>query len=185
MIRIVVTGSECTGKTTLATQLAAEFDTSAVPEYVREFVARKLQSPSAGDLGAIVRGQLELENRALASGVEVVIQDTDLLSTVVYSRHYFGGCPDEVEALLATRLPDLYLLAGIDVPWVPDGLQRDRWDRREEMQGLFEAGLREFGARHLDLEGSESLRLSEAVRAVRAVRSAVRAERAWPVESEP
>ena len=57
----------------------------------------------------------------------MLIQDTDLLSTVIYSRHYFGDCPGWVEAHLArANPPTSTCLAGIDVPWVPDGDQRDR-----------------------------------------------------------
>ena len=39
MIRVVVTGSECTGKTTLAADLAARLSVPWVPEYARQYVA--------------------------------------------------------------------------------------------------------------------------------------------------
>ena len=35
MIRVVVTGSECTGKTTLAEELATHYETVRVPEFAR------------------------------------------------------------------------------------------------------------------------------------------------------
>ena len=45
MIRVVVTGSECTGKTTLATELAQHYDTVWVPEFLRQFVEEKGAAP--------------------------------------------------------------------------------------------------------------------------------------------
>ena len=35
--RLVVTGSECTGKTTLAAALATRYDVPVSPEFVREY----------------------------------------------------------------------------------------------------------------------------------------------------
>ena len=67
----------------------------------------------------------------------LLIQDTDLLSSVLYSRHYYGDCPHWIEVAFEKRPADLYLLADIDIPWVPDGGQRDRGHRREEMHELF------------------------------------------------
>ena len=54
MIRVVVTGSECTGKTTLATELAQHYGTAWVTEFVRQFVEAKgesyiLKRPTAGE----------------------------------------------------------------------------------------------------------------------------------------
>ena len=51
--------------------------------------------------------------------------DQDLLSTVVYARHYYGDCPPWIERLAVERLGDLYLLCPPDVPWSADR-RRDR-----------------------------------------------------------
>ena len=58
MIRVVVTGSECTGKTTLATALAAYYETVCVPEYVRQFVEEKGAAPEYRDGEARAHGQI-------------------------------------------------------------------------------------------------------------------------------
>ena len=41
-LRIVLFGPESTGKTTLAKQLAAHFNTEWVPEYMREYIEKNL-----------------------------------------------------------------------------------------------------------------------------------------------
>lgn len=164
MIRVVVTGSECTGKTTLATAIASHYGVRCLPEFARQFVLAKGAPPDYADVEAIARGQIEQERRAASSGI--VILDTDLLSTVVYSRHYYSDCPAWIEEALDQRPADLYLLAGIDVPWVPDGDQRDRGGRREEMHELFRRGLLERGVRFLDIHGSRAERLHTAISAI-------------------
>jgi NadR type nicotinamide-nucleotide adenylyltransferase len=165
-MRVVVTGSECTGKTTLAEALAEHCQTICIPEYARQFVRGKLAAPEYANVEAIARGQIALEDEAALGGRDLLIQDTDLLSTVVYSRHYYGDCPHWIEDELDRRRPDLYLLAGIDVPWKADGDQRDRGHRREEMQALFRGALEQCGARVVEVRGPHANRLKLALEAI-------------------
>lgn len=166
MIRVVVTGSECTGKTTLARALADHYGTLWVPEFVRGFVEKKGRAPEYRDVEAIARGQMALEDQTATEVGSLLIQDTDLLSTVVYSRHYFRDCPAWIEIELRNRAGDLYLLADIDVPWTPDGELRDRGDRREDLQELFRSALVEQGFSFVEVTGPQARRLEIAIAAV-------------------
>lgn len=163
MIRVVVTGSECTGKTTLAQALAKHYGTPWVLEYVRQFVEEQGRAPEYRDVEAIARGQIALEDSLSTQASRLLIQDCDLLSTIVYSRHYYDDCPPWIEQALLDRRADLYLLADIDVPWVPDGDQRDRGDRREEMQHFFRQALLDRGLQFVEIQGSPERRLSRAI----------------------
>jgi NadR type nicotinamide-nucleotide adenylyltransferase len=163
VIRVVVTGSECTGKTTLAEALANHYQTIWVPEYVRIWVEEQGRAPQYQDVEAIAHGQVALEDSKVAQASRLLIQDCDLLSTLVYSRHYYGDCPPWIEQAFLDRRADLYLLADIDVPWVPDGDQRDRGDRREEMQDIFRQALLDRGFRFVEIQGSPERRLSLAI----------------------
>jgi NadR type nicotinamide-nucleotide adenylyltransferase len=164
-----VTGSECTGKTTLAEALAAHYGTVWVPEFVRDFVAGNDRAPALGDVDEIARDQIEREDEAARRASRTLILDTDLLSTVIYSSHYFGECPAWVEEELARRRADLYLLADIDVPWSPDGLMRDRGDRREEMHALFQRALESRRLRFALVRGPHETRMEVATRAIDAL----------------
>jgi NadR type nicotinamide-nucleotide adenylyltransferase len=166
LIHVVVTGSECTGKTTLAEALATHFGAACVPEFVRQFVADKGTAPDVDDVDAIARGQMALEDDRSRGESALLVHDTDLLSTVVYSRHYYGDCPDWVEPALRDRAADLYLLAGIDVPWVADGDQRDRGNRRAEMHALFVGALISRRLPFIELVGNHEQRLSTAISTV-------------------
>jgi NadR type nicotinamide-nucleotide adenylyltransferase len=152
-LRVVLTGSEGTGKTTLAQALAAHYRTTWSIEFARLYLDRKSAPLTAADVEPIARGQRQGEDLAARDARRMVFLDTDLLSTVLYARHYYGACPAWIEAEARSRRGELYLLHHPDVPWSPDGRQRDRGERREEMHGLFVDLLREFGARVDDVKG--------------------------------
>lgn len=165
-LRVVLTGSESTGKTTLGAQLAAHYGVLCVPEFVRGYAERKGAPLDASDHGPIAHGQVACEDAYLArardAGHALLLHDTDLLSTVTYCHHYEGHCPASIEALAVGRRAARYLLLDIDVPWVPDGV-RDRGDRRAEVHQLFVHTLTRLGAPYTIVRGSWSERFATAV----------------------
>jgi nicotinamide riboside kinase len=90
---------------------------------------------------------------ARAVGSPVIILDTDLVSTVIYSRHYYAAVPRCVAQEERERRADLYLLCDVDVPWVPDGV-RDRPTNREQMFGRFRSALRRRRANLVIVRGA-------------------------------
>ncbi len=166
--RVVLTGSESTGKTTLARRLAAHYGTVASREFVREYAVARGNRLGFGDHGPIARGQMAAENEAVAAARRVVFLDTDLVSTVVYCEHYYGRCPAWIAAAAAARAADLYLLLDVDLPWVPDPA-RDRGDRRDEMHALFRGRLEAMALPYVEIAGLGEARVAAAVRAVDAL----------------
>jgi NadR type nicotinamide-nucleotide adenylyltransferase len=120
LFRVCLIGPESTGKSALAERLAAHFATVAVPEYARAYALRAGRELTYDDVTHIGAGQLEGERRLAALATRLLILDTDLLSTVVYSRHLYGRAPQWIEEHAAASPADLYLLLDIDVPWLPD-----------------------------------------------------------------
>ena len=163
--RVTVTGSESTGKTTLAARLAAHFDTLWAPEFSREYALQKKAPLDASDVEPIARGQRRAEDDVLRRVRTLAILDTDLVSTVVYANHYYGACPEWVEYAAQGRLADLYLLCDIDVPWLPDPA-RDRPHARPELHAAFAGQLERYGARYTLVRGNWSAREAIAVAAV-------------------
>lgn len=157
LTRVVITGSESTGKTTLARTLADRFHTVYVPEFVREFAISKGAPIDFRDHGTIARGQMALENETALRATGLLIQDTDLVSTVVYCEHYFGRCPQFIIDTAVERRGALYLLLAPDVPWIADGV-RDRGDRRHEMHKLFTAQLTKLGMPVVEIGGDYATR---------------------------
>jgi NadR type nicotinamide-nucleotide adenylyltransferase len=167
--RVVLTGSESTGKTTLAIALAEQYGAPWVPEFVREYAASKAGPLSFDDHGPIARGQIaredEYRSRAAAHNERLLIGDTDLLSTAVYCAHYYGHCPRWILDAARERRPDLYLLLDIDLPWVPDP-QRDRGHMRSEMQALFHEAVGRSGAPYAIISGDADRRFAMARTAI-------------------
>lgn len=165
VLRVVLTGSESTGKTTLAHRLAVHCGTVASREFVREYAIARGNQIGFEDHGPIARGQMAAEDEAVALANRVAFLDTDLVSTVVYCEHYYGRCPAWIAEAALARRGDLYLLMNIDVPWVPDPA-RDRGDRRPEMHALFRDRLERLGLPYVEISGDWDARFAAAVRAV-------------------
>mgnify|MGYP003750420427 FL=1 len=130
-IRIVVTGSECTGKTTLAADIATRLLVPCSEEGARAYLDRIHRPLTAADIEPIAHLQIEFEDRAIRASDHLVILDTDLVSTVVYSRQYHQHCPHWIARQAIERQADLYLLCSTDLPWVEEELQRGQGTAEE------------------------------------------------------
>jgi NadR type nicotinamide-nucleotide adenylyltransferase len=176
MPRVVLIGPECTGKTRLTEDLARHYRVPFSVEYARVYVERQRAPLSLADVDPIARGQLAAEDeaiaRAAAAGAPLVLLDTDLVSTLVYSRHYHGDCPAWVEPEARRRLGNLYLLHHVDVDWRADGLQRAAPERRSELFDRFRALLEGLGARVADVAGGWDERRRRALFAIDALLAA-------------
>lgn len=161
-VRIVLTGSECTGKSSLARALAGHYNVGFAGEYLREYFEKAGGRLCIDDAVPIAEGQLQRETDLEQRGCNPLICDTDALSSAIYAKHYFGSCPARIEAILAARPKHHYLLCHIDVPWQADG-QRDRPEQREYMQGLFAAELERRGFPHTVVRGPLKQRLATAL----------------------
>lgn len=159
VVRIVVSGSESTGKTTLAQRLAAWFGTVWVPEYSRTYADAKGAPLDVTDVEPIARGTIAADDaasREAASRVSrdgLLVLDTDLASTLVYGRHYYDFAPAWIEAEWRARRPALYVLCHPDVPWVADGV-RDQPLERERLHAMFAEQLARSGAPVADVRGA-------------------------------
>lgn len=170
IVKVVLFGPESTGKTTLSRQLANHYNTRWVPEYAREYLQNKWnleqKTCEPSDILPIAFGQIASENDLTTKAHKVLICDTDLLETKVYSEVYFNGVVDPVLDKFAIENEyHLYLLTYIDTPWKPDDL-RDKPNEREEMFRTFENTLLSYKRPYLLLEGDQKTRLKTAISAI-------------------
>lgn len=170
IIKVVLFGPESTGKTTLSKQLARHYNTVWAPEFAREYLQKKWNNErktcEADDIIPIAVGQMEIENRLAKKADKVLICDTDLLETKVYSEEYYGGFVDPIlDKAAKENSYDLYLLTYIDTPWEEDDL-RDRPELRREMFNAFESALKKHNRPYILLQGNKEARLNTAVKAI-------------------
>lgn len=150
--RIVLTGPEASGKTTLAKALARNFRAAWLPEQARLYAEEVKRELTAADAELIAQRTIDADDAAIATDPPLLLLDTDLISTVVYVRHYYGPCPAWIEDAARERRGDLYLLCAPDLPWTVDGV-RDRPAQRQEMLALFERAMQEFDCVSIDVSG--------------------------------
>ena len=170
IIKIVLFGPESTGKTTLSIQLARHYNTVWAPEYAREYLQNKWNNERKTcenhDLLPIAEGQMKLENELAKKADKVLICDTDLLETKVYSEEYYGGFVEpKLDKAAQENRYDLYLLTYIDTPWEEDDL-RDRPELRLEMFNAFENTLKKHKRPYIVLKGDKETRLKTAIKAI-------------------
>lgn len=167
LIKVVLFGPESTGKTTLSKQLAEHYKTAWVPEFARDYLQKKWDNEQKicekKDLLPIAIGQMNLENKRSQKANKVLICDTNLLETKVYSEQYFNGfSPNELKKASINNKYDRYFLTYIDTPWVKDDL-RDKPMHREEMFTAFENALKQHNCPYTLLTGNEKTRFKKAV----------------------
>jgi NadR type nicotinamide-nucleotide adenylyltransferase len=166
--RVVLTGSESAGKTTLARRLGDHFGVPVSAEFVRAYAAERGAKLGFNDHGSIARGQMASEDAAIARASDLVILDTDLVSTVVFCEHYFGMCPDWIRDEAKKRAAELYLLLKPDVPWEADGIRdRGAQEQREEMHAAFARTLKAMGLNYVELGGEGDKRFAAAIQLIR------------------
>lgn len=160
--RICLTGPESTGKTTLTEQLARELNVPWSAEYAREYAEARNNDLTAADVEPIARGEIALLDHAIteaaARRANLVLHDTDLISTVVYARHYYGACPQWIEDQARLRRADLYLLMDIDVVWIADEARDYSDEARTELFHAFRAALAEFACQWQLISGDWATR---------------------------
>ncbi|MEJ6792831.1 MAG: ATP-binding protein [Lacinutrix sp.] len=167
-LKVVLFGPESTGKTTLSRQLARYYNSVWVPEYAREYLQNKWNNTRTTcepkDLIPIAIGQIALENELANKTDTVLICDTDLLETKVYSETYYSGiCDPILEKYALENTYDLYFLTYIDTPWEADDL-RDKPKEREEMFKVFEKALKKNNRPYFLLKGNKDERLKLAIK---------------------
>lgn len=165
-LRVIVVGAESTGTTTLAEALARHYRTSWVPEYGREYSARKQGKGcshwTSEEFVHIAEEQQRREDLAARFARQLVIGDTNAFATTLWHRRYLGFDSAAVSAVAHQGRCDLYLLTGDEIPFVQDGL-RDGEHLRHRMHQWFEEALRAGTVPWKLLRGSPAARLDASI----------------------
>lgn len=171
--KVLLTGTESTGKSTLTISLARHYNTVWLEETGRELSAR-----SGTDRWMIPQDftdillqhkvrQTELINRAN----RVFFEDTNCLTTLFYIDYLDGKEKEKnrnlAEAVSALNEYDLVLLAGPDVEFIQDGdRSEDIAAEREHYTALLKRICTEHGLKTIELNGNYEQRYRKAVELV-------------------
>jgi NadR type nicotinamide-nucleotide adenylyltransferase len=167
MIRICLHGPESTGKSTLATRLAAHFGCEVVPEYGRAYCEAHGTDIGMAELVHIAKTQDAMNRAAAGRDGKIVLFDTDPLITAVWTEMMFESRDPWFAGF--TNYADLYLLLDIDLPFVDDGLRvYAAPEQRRHFFDLCKAELDARGVAYALICGEGDIRLSAALEAIAA-----------------
>ena len=143
--KIAVIGPECTGKSTLCSQLAVHYNTQWCPEFARGYLQKQGMKYSYENLLTIAKGQVAMEEEFIqrisdpqlaANNSKLLFIDTDMYVMKVWCEFVFGKCHRFILDRITKRKYDLYLLCNIDLPWVKDELREyPDLETREKLSG--------------------------------------------------
>ena len=168
--KVVVIGTESSGKTTLANYLAKIFDTICVEEYGR-LICEEMggyEDLFTRDLfSQIAYGQKMLEAEGIKKANKVMFVDTEAIVTQYYSVLFDGEKDDVVEAVSMTQDYDLWIYLEPDIKWVEDDIRSygDEKNRREN-NVLLKSMLDERGINYISISGTYIERLNKAIELV-------------------
>ena len=164
MKRIVVTGPESTGKTTLAKQLSEVFKCPLVGEYARTYLDNLKKTYSQEDLVYIAKGQFDMQKKILKES-NLLICDTDLLTIKIWSEFKYGNCDPWIVKYLVNNLPDLYLICYPDLKWEYDP-QRENPNDGMELFEIYLAEIKKLEVPFQIIKGLGEKRTEKGVKAV-------------------
>lgn len=151
-MRIIITGTESTGKTTLAEELSRSLNLSLVPDVSREWIAALNRPYTKKDVLDIAAEIIRREDE-MAVDNTIYISDNDLINIKIWLKYYKWEVPDWLEARIQQNISSFYLLCYIDTPWIEDEQRANPHDRLQ-LYNAFVEELEQLKLPHKVLKGS-------------------------------
>jgi HTH-type transcriptional repressor of NAD biosynthesis genes len=127
-IKVVILGTESTGKTTLTEKLAQHYKCASVKEAGRDIVANS-NSFLFEDLMHVASEHAKRIDKATTGNFPLIIIDTDIHITKSYSNFTFGKELEVDDKIYNSNKANLYLYLNNDVNYVQDGTRLSETDR--------------------------------------------------------
>ncbi len=135
MKKIVITGPESTGKSTLTTSLAKHYNATWVKEYAREYLGNLTKSYELADVLKMAKIQLEKEHEAEKNSTNSLFLDTDLTVFKVWLKEKYNTEINWIENEIKQSSNKLFFICDIDIPWEADPLREH--PNLEDRQRIF------------------------------------------------
>lgn len=130
--KIVINGPESVGKSTYCLKLAEELRCPHVEEFGRTWYEKIMLDKdnfTYQDISIIAGGQLGLEQERFEKNTsDLLICDTDLVSTEIFSYFFFGKCPQWIKEHNRRTAYHLTFLLYPNVDYIQDGTRV--WENR-------------------------------------------------------
>ncbi|GGE04201.1 hypothetical protein GCM10011529_08210 [Polymorphobacter glacialis] len=176
MIRICLTGVESTGKSTLSWELAKHFGAGGagagdsqrvavvMTELGRSWAELHGTDFNIAALREIAAGHIVARDELIATGPDLLIEDTDIVMTSAWAQMLHGTRDPLLTAVPATA--NLYLLFAPDTPWIDDGTRMFAGPKRARFHAIVADELALRGIRPVNISGPWQQRFDTAVAAI-------------------
>jgi len=158
--KIILTGPESVGKSTLGKQLAQHFSGKYIPEYAREYIANLGRDYNYEDVLHIAKTQHKQLSQK-CEGVPLFF-DTGLVITKVWFQEYFMEIPNFLHQKQNIAGEYFYLLCKPDIPWVKDEVRENGGEYRIELYNKYLTELKESGSKFAVVSGELHQRFENA-----------------------
>ena len=155
MLKIIVTGPESSGKTTLCKALSKYYNLPFTKEFAREYLTDLGKNYLQEDLLKIATGQLENE-QIIINNQQISLHDTDLITLKIWSDYKYGNCNNWIlEQIEKQKVENrFYLLCKPDLKWDYDPLRENPTNRNELLE-IYKQELENLGHKFLIIKGED------------------------------
>lgn len=164
-IKVVILGTESTGKTTLTEKLAAYFNGTKVLEAGRDLIPDS-NSFTIDDLYAVAAEHAKRIDDATIGNSALIVIDTDIHITRSYCRFTFGGDLAVSEGIYHSNKADLYLYLNNDVDYFQDGTRLSR-EERDNLDHSHRQVLQQQNISLIEIKGNWEERFQQAVEQIK------------------
>jgi HTH-type transcriptional regulator, transcriptional repressor of NAD biosynthesis genes len=166
-VKVVILGTESTGKSTLTQQLTQHFNCTGVAEAGRDLIENS-NSFEMDDLKKVAAAHAQRINEAVTGNHPLIIIDTDIHITLSYAEFIFNEVLHTDEGIYNSNKADLYLYLTSEVPYFQDGTRLHETERN-----LLDASHRKVLAAHqipfTEISGNWEQRFQKSVQLIEAL----------------
>ena len=157
MLKIIISGPESSGKTSLAKALSKDFKIEYTKEYARKYLTQIKRKYKKEDLSNIAK--IQLENELFNSQKnEISIHDTDLITIKIWGLYKYGDCEDWILEKINKQKEEnrVYFLCFPDIPWESDPLRENPNDRKKLFK-IYQKELSELDHTYFIIKGERRI----------------------------
>ena len=163
--KIVISGPESSGKSTLTKQLAEYCKAEFIPEFARTYIEKLNRKYQYKDVEFIAKQQIkDFERFENSNKSSYVFYDTGLIITKVWFDYVFGKVPIFLENALKRFIPDCCLLCYPDLPWEKDSVRENGGEIRFELFERYKTEIEKYHYKYFIIKGSGDARLNTAIK---------------------